>query len=250
MEKETQVKSMSTPGSPVGVGRVFAMMVPDRPIFSSTAGMSLMSTMMASRDIGLSRGQRGGRPLSPPAPFANARALCHSAGMALLLAPTGGNPAEWAKLLVEAMPRLDIRIFPEIGDPADIDVAAVGRVPPGTLAKLPNLRLIVSLFAGQETLLADTTVPRHLPIVRAGHPEGDVLMNDTALLHVLRHHRLIPDYALAQGRREWKRLAVLRAGERRVGVLGLGPIGLGVAKALRDHGFNMAAWARRPRDIE
>jgi glyoxylate/hydroxypyruvate reductase A len=148
------------------------------------------------------------------------------------------------------MPRLDIRIFPEIGDPATIDVAAVGRVPPGTLAKMPNLRLIVSLFAGQETLLADETVPRHLPIVRAGHPEGDVLMNETALLHVLRHHRLLPEYALAQARREWKRLAVLRANERRVGVLGLGPIGLGVAKALSDHGFNTAAWARRPREIE
>jgi glyoxylate/hydroxypyruvate reductase len=172
------------------------------------------------------------------------------AGMALLLAPLGGNPGEWARLIAQAMPQLEIRIFPEIGDPAGIDVAAVARVPPGTLAKLPNLRLIVSLFAGQETMLADTTVPRHLPIVRAGDPDGDVMMNETALLHVLRHHRLLPDYALAQGRREWQRLAVLRASERKVGVMGLGPIGLGVAKALRDHGFDVAGWARRPREVE
>jgi glyoxylate/hydroxypyruvate reductase A len=170
--------------------------------------------------------------------------------MALLLAPLGGAAAEWRRLFAAELPGLDIRLFPEIGDPGDIDIAAVARVPPGTLAQLPKLRLIISLMAGQETLLADRTMPAHVPIVRAGDPAGDAMMNETALLHVLRHHRLLPEYQLAQQRRDWKRLAVLRAGERRVGVLGLGQIGLAVAKYLRDHGFDMAGWARAARPVE
>ncbi len=164
--------------------------------------------------------------------------------MALLLAPIGGGAAEWRRLLAAELPGLDVRMFPEIGEPGEIDVAAIARVPPGTLAGLPRLRLIISLLAGQETLLADRTLPAHVPIVRAGNPAGDAMMNENALLHVLRHHRLLPEYLLAQQRRGWKRLPVLRASERKVGVMGLGQIGLGAAKYLRDHGFDTAGWSR------
>ena len=170
--------------------------------------------------------------------------------MALLLAPVSGVTPEWKTLLHAAMPDLDIRTMPEYGNPADIDVAAVARIPPGLLASLPKLRLIISLFAGQEVLLADKTIPAHVPIVRAGNPAGDAMMNDNALMHVLRHHRLLPEYQLAQQRREWKRLPVMRTSERKVGVLGLGQIGLGIAKCLSGHGFVTAGWARSPRQVD
>jgi glyoxylate/hydroxypyruvate reductase len=169
--------------------------------------------------------------------------------MAILLAPLSGTPAEWKRLFDAEMPGLDLRFYPDIGKPDEIDVAAVARVPAGFLATLPRLKLIVSLFAGQEALLADKTLP-NVPIVRAGNPAGDALMNENALLHVLRHHRLLPEYALQQQRREWKRLPVLRASERKVGVMGLGMIGLPVAQALARHGFDVAGWARTQKSVE
>jgi glyoxylate/hydroxypyruvate reductase A len=170
--------------------------------------------------------------------------------MALLISPIGRPSPEWKRLFAAEMPGLEVRVFPEIGDPAEIEAAAIARIPPGTLAAMPKLRLIISLMAGQETLLADRTLPADVPIVRCGNPDGDQMMSETALLHVLRHHRLLPDYQLAQQRREWKRLPVLRTAERKVGVLGLGQIGLGIAKYLRDHGFLTAGWARTKRAIE
>lgn len=163
--------------------------------------------------------------------------------MALLIAPLGGAPAEWQRLFAKEMPGLDVRLYPEFGDVRDIEAAAVARIPPGFLATLPKLKLIVSLFAGQETLLADQTLP-NVPIVRAGNPAGDMMMNETALLHVLRHHRFLPDYALQQQRREWKRLPLMRTAERKVGVMGLGQIGLPVAQYLAQHGFEVAGWSR------
>jgi glyoxylate/hydroxypyruvate reductase A len=169
--------------------------------------------------------------------------------MALLLDTFFGKPAEWRELFAVQMPELELRIWPETGDRADIDIAAVAAPRPGRLGAFPNLRLVVSLLAGAEALLADRELP-DVPIVRAGDPNGDPMMNEAALLHVLRHHRHLPAYLLAQQRCEWISLPRMRAQERKVGVLGLGFIGLAAAKALAQHGFNVAGWVRSPRAVD
>lgn len=167
--------------------------------------------------------------------------------MALLLTPYFGSPEVWRREFAAVLPDLDLRIWPEVGDPADIEAAAIIALPPGTLRRFPNLRLIVSLTAGIDSMLRDTDLP-DVPIVRAGDPAGDVMMNETALLHVLRHHRNMPEYVRQQARREWKKLPIKRARERKVGVMGLGAIGLACAKTIASLGFQVAGWVRTPRD--
>jgi glyoxylate/hydroxypyruvate reductase A len=169
--------------------------------------------------------------------------------MALLLTPLFGGPEVWRREFAAAMPDLEVRIWPEVGDPADIEAAAILALPPGALAKLPNLRLILSLTAGTDSMLRDPDLP-DVPIMRAGDPAGDAMMNETALLHVLRHHRNMPAYLRAQARREWKKLPVRRASERKVGVMGLGTIGLACARMVASVGFPVAGWVRQPRDEE
>jgi glyoxylate/hydroxypyruvate reductase A len=166
--------------------------------------------------------------------------------MALLLTSFFGAPAEWRRLFAAQMPDLDVRIWPEVGNEADIEVAAITTLPHGKLKSLPNLKMIVSLLAGADVLLSDPELP-DVPIVRAGNPDGDEMMSEAALLHVLRHHRHLPAYCLAQQRCAWISLPRLRARERKVGVMGLGVIGLPVAKALAAHGFAVAGWVRWPR---
>jgi glyoxylate/hydroxypyruvate reductase A len=166
--------------------------------------------------------------------------------MTLLLNAFFGKPEDWRRLFAAEMPQLDVRIWPDAGDPADIEVAALTALPPGRLKAFPNLRLIVTLLAGAEALLRDPELP-DVPIVRAGNPDGDAMMNEAALLHVLRHHRNLPAYLLAQQRCEWISLPRLRAQERKVGVMGLGAIGLAAARTLARHGFQVAGWVRSPR---
>lgn len=171
--------------------------------------------------------------------------------MALLFTPVPTGPAkEWLDRFHAELPDLEVRVWPEIGDPASIEIAAVTQLPKGTLASFPNLRLIVSLLAGQEGLLSDPLLPPDVPIVRSSNAVGDPMMTETAMLHVLRHHRHLPDYLLSQQRREWKPQPRLRAEERAVGVMGLGGIGLAAAQALASHGFRVAGWVRRPRRVE
>jgi len=169
--------------------------------------------------------------------------------MALLVTPIFGKPEDWRKLFAEFAPSLDVRMWPEAGNPADIDVAAVALMPPGKLKTFPNLRLIVSLTAGAEGLLGDPELP-NVPVARASDPDGDAMMNEAALLHVLRHHRNLPAYALAQQRSEWISLPRLRADQRKVGVMGLGAIGLAAARTLARHGFKVAGWVRAPRTVD
>jgi glyoxylate/hydroxypyruvate reductase A len=172
--------------------------------------------------------------------------------MALLLTPLFGSADVWRRAFAAEMPDLDVRYWPEIGDPDDIEIAAIGTLPPGELRKLPNLRLIISLLAGSDALFRDPDLP-DVPIARAGDPAGDAMMNETALLHVLRHHRQLPALQQAQQRSEWLRLPIRRASDCQVGVMGLGAIGLSIAKMLAAFGFKVAGWVRRPRrggDIE
>ena len=82
------------------------------------------------------------------------------------------DPAElWRDELLARMPGLEIRIWPEVGDPAAIDRALVWRPPPGELARYPNLKAILSLGAGIEGLFADPTVPG-VPIARMVDPSS------------------------------------------------------------------------------
>ena len=170
--------------------------------------------------------------------------------MALLLTPVFGTPDEWRRLIAAEMPDLDVRIWPDdVGDPTDIEIAAVAGFPRGKLKTFPNLRLIVSLTAGIDMLIGDPDLPA-VPIVRAADPAGDAMIDEFALLHVLRHHRELPELALAQQSGKWIRLKPKHAHERPVGVMGLGTIGLSVARTLARHGFAVAGWVRSPRQVD
>lgn len=170
--------------------------------------------------------------------------------MILLMTPIFAPAQVWRDCFAKEMPEVELRFWPEIGNPADIEFTAIGRLPDNAARGLPNLKLIVSLFAGQDLLLSDKTLPPNIPIVRAANPEGDRMMTETALLHVLRHHRQLPELLLAQQRSEWANPKRLKTKDRKVGVMGLGPIGIAAANAIRDFGFRTAAWVRRPRQVD
>jgi glyoxylate/hydroxypyruvate reductase A len=110
---------------------------------------------------------------------------------------------------------------------------------------LPGLGAIFSLGAGVDHLFTDPDLPAHLPIIRLIDPALTEQMAEYVAMNVLRHHRALPDYALQQARAYWKRRDVPRARNRRVGIMGLGELGLAAARALRPFGFPLAAWVRR-----
>jgi glyoxylate/hydroxypyruvate reductase len=154
------------------------------------------------------------------------------------------NIEDWKHSLQEALPGEKLWIYPDIPDPAAVNIAFVAKPPAGALATFPNLELICSLWAGVDKLLADPTLPPTPVLTRLIDPRLTSAMTETVLTHVLMAHRQIPAYLHQQKLTEWRQLRQPHAWERRVGILGLGVLGQAAAKALRQVGFPVAGWSR------
>jgi glyoxylate/hydroxypyruvate reductase A len=172
------------------------------------------------------------------------------APMALLLA-TNFDDAElgsWASLLRDALPGETLVIDRTTVDAEEIDVAIVANPPPGAIAGLPRLRLVQSLWAGVEKLLADPSVPAHVPLARMVDPAMNEAMAQTALWAVLQLHRDFLAYARQQRAGVWQQRPQRRADEVAVAVLGMGQMGSTVARRLSDNGYPVSGWSTRGGD--
>jgi len=169
--------------------------------------------------------------------------------VALLFLAKVDDEAGWLAAFRAALPEEEIRAFPAVGDPAEIDCALVAQPPAGELAKLPNLRLICSLWAGVDGLLRDPSFPRRVPLARLVDPYMTQAMSESALAHVLGAHRQLDAYRRQQAEGVWRMLPQPRAHERRVGILGMGALGGDAARKLKALGFDVAGWSRRPHQL-
>jgi glyoxylate/hydroxypyruvate reductase len=89
--------------------------------------------------------------------------------MVLLFRSSVDSEARWKPQLGRLMPELEVRVWPEIGDPADIDYALVWRPEPGLLASLPNLKLILSLSAHCPIVGSRAIIEHNSLLVRSTH---------------------------------------------------------------------------------
>ena len=165
----------------------------------------------------------------------------------LMMNPMRGTPEAWAQALAKALPGEEVRFFPDVGNPGDIEVFMVG-IPSklADLPKLPNLKLTISLLAGVDGLLANPHLPK-APVVKVEPPAGDTTMTEYCVTLVLYHHRMMPQYRRQQARHEWNPLPRTRAEERTVGFLGFGTLGKPMAERIKGLGFKVVAWARSPK---
>jgi glyoxylate/hydroxypyruvate reductase A len=168
--------------------------------------------------------------------------------MAILLAITGWEPDAWLERFRTLGKGREIRLVPDIGDPASIDYACAWKPPAGLLATLPNLRAIFSLGAGVDHLLGDPTLP-DVPIVRIADPDLTMRMTEYVVLHVLLHHRRFKRYDANQRARRWSDEADPAASEVRVGIMGLGVLGQAAAAALATLGFQLSGWSRTQKAV-
>jgi len=119
---------------------------------------------------------------------------------------------------------------------------------PGLIEALPNLGMICSLSAGYEGLPVDLCKERGIIICNSSGSNADDVA-DTAVTHVLAQqmkllskHNAILSGVFEGGLRNIRRSLM----ETRIGIVGLGAIGLCTAQRLAPHGCDIAWWG--PRD--
>ncbi len=172
--------------------------------------------------------------------------------LALLIQGGGDNwqPRLWKERFQAVCPGRRVVLCPDDEvDPAEVHYAAVWKPPAGALAGFPRLRAIFNLGAGVDALMADRTLP-DTPIVRVAVDDLTGRMTEYVVLHVLMHHRQQPYLWSCQRERRWAPKAQWAAGDIKVGILGLGTLGLDAANALRRLGFRVAGWSNSPKSFE
>ncbi|MGY4415571.1 phosphoglycerate dehydrogenase-like enzyme [Bradyrhizobium sp. LB7.1] len=76
---------------------------------------------------------------------------------------------EWARFFAERAPDVPFRLWPDVGDPADVRYL-VAWVPPDDIATtFPNVELVFSVGAGVDQFDA-SKLPPHIPLVRMLEP--------------------------------------------------------------------------------
>jgi glyoxylate/hydroxypyruvate reductase A len=159
------------------------------------------------------------------------------------------DPGPWRSALTRALPGLDFRVWPEVGNPEDIDYALVWKPPPGMLAGLPRLKAILSLGAGVDHIFSDPARPNGVPITRMLDAGLAVQMSEYALYGLLHFHRHMGRYAEQQRKAEWRQLPAVPPQRRTVGVLGQGVMGADFARKAVALGFRVLGWSRSPKRI-
>ena len=170
--------------------------------------------------------------------------------MSLLLAMTGWHVEDWRARFQALLPEMPIVVPGEPFDRRAVHYVASWKHPAGSLTGLPNLAAIFSLGAGVDFLFADDKLPE-VPIARVVDPDLTTRMSEYVVLHCLMYLRQQHRYMRQQQAKLWEDDRNQPAARSvRVGIMGLGELGLDAAAKLKLIGFDVAGWSRSPKSAE
>lgn len=156
----------------------------------------------------------------------------------------------WRREFNRLMPEMDFRVWPNVGEKADVKAALVWKPPHGSLLQFPNLKIVTNLGVGVDHLLQDKTLPTNAIVARIVDPSLTARMVEYVVLHVLALHRRLPDLRQAQNAAEWRFIRPEDPSTVCVGVLGVGNLGQNALQALGRFGFRLAGWSKTPKDLK
>jgi glyoxylate/hydroxypyruvate reductase A len=100
--------------------------------------------------------------------------------------PTRGE--EWARFFAARAPNLPFRLWPDVGDPAQVRYLAAWMPPEDMAATFPNLELVFSVGAGVDQFDV-SWLPSHIPLIRMLEPGIAESMVEYVTMAVLALHR-------------------------------------------------------------
>jgi glyoxylate/hydroxypyruvate reductase A len=145
---------------------------------------------------------------------------------------------------VAADPEVEVLVGVDAPGATDADVAVCWNPLPGDLSRLPRLRLIQSIAAGVDHILADPGLPTHATVCRVIDPGMAAGMSAYVLWAVIHQQRHFDRYLVSAAQREWREQPIRSPRNHRVGIAGFGWLGSGCARALQAVGYDVRGWSR------
>jgi glyoxylate/hydroxypyruvate reductase A len=141
-------------------------------------------------------------------------------------------------------PDVDLRFGPDLGPLEQIDAAVCWYPPHGLLARLPQLKLVQSLAAGIDHIVADIDLPRQVPVCRIVDPQMATGMKAYVAWAVITQQRGMRAYVDNTMAGRWQEQSMKSPAQHRVGIAGLGTLGMACAEALALIGYQVRGWSR------
>ncbi|TCI00303.1 glyoxylate/hydroxypyruvate reductase A [Roseococcus sp. SYP-B2431] len=151
----------------------------------------------------------------------------------------------WEAALKAQLPELDFR---RGGDPTGVVAALVWKPPAGFFAPYRDLKLVINLGAGVDSLVRREDLPA-LPLSRL-NDTGMVQLMASYVTHAVTHYAR--DFHLMERnrlKRGWEYIHPRALSSHRVSVMGLGELGGAAAAALAGMGYDVTGWARSAKNI-
>jgi glyoxylate/hydroxypyruvate reductase A len=202
--------------------------------------------------VGRNLSRKTSRPEGPRSSFQRSTPnnVLKGKKMALLIVAPEIKTDRWVSRFRKVDAKLDIRVWPDTGDPGEIRFAVVWKPPKGVLKRFPGLECIASLGAGVDHVLEDPDLPAGVPITRVVDPSMSQYMSEYVIMAVLNHLRLADFHRERESFGEWKPRMPMLAADNRVGIMGMGQLGGDAAAKLVTLGFPVAGWSRTPKAVE
>ncbi|MBF8803518.1 2-hydroxyacid dehydrogenase [Pseudomonas asiatica] len=168
--------------------------------------------------------------------------------MDILFAMAGPQASEWLTALNACLPKASIRIWSP-GDNEGADYILYWKEEADALLPRPGVKAVFNMGAGVDALLSlvragKAPVVHDAPLIRLEDAGMARQMVEYSVYYAYRYMRRFDHYSQAQRQQAWAPIDAYSYDNFPVGVLGAGKLGLPVAQALSDLGFDVRVYSR------
>lgn len=169
--------------------------------------------------------------------------------MSLLLIAPNRDMKPLQKALLEEDPNLDVELWPKIKNRDRVTFAVSWKHPKNGLGDYPNLKAISSLGAGVNHLLDDDNIPKSVTLCRIITTTLQSGMADY-VLNAIANYRLHTYHYFEQKKKgNWEVHQSISKSDCKVGIMGLGEMGISTANLLVENGYQVNGWSNSKKDI-
>ena len=169
--------------------------------------------------------------------------------VAILYLSSPERAAIWRPIFSASLP--DIPFWQgadAVADPTAVRFVVCWVVPDDLFQRYPNIELLISVGAGVDQFDFDR-LPEQVQVVRTMTPGIRAMVCEYVVLGVLALHRDLHHYLYQQRKRTWRARRVQLSRRRRVGVMGLGQLGLATLNTLGQFGFQLSGWSQSRKEV-
>jgi len=167
--------------------------------------------------------------------------------MTVLVCVNGRNNDKLISELHLQLPNEKIQMWPKHDNLDEVEFVLAWNAPSELWAQLPNLKVIQSYGAGVDGIDLEQ-LPSNIQVTRIVDEHLARDMSEYVLTHILAHKLRLKEYFFKQQAMIWKPRRALSV--KHIGIMGMGQLGLSLAKQLQLNHFKVSGWSRSDKVIE